>query len=742
MGTKISEFPIASTPLTGAELVPLVQSGGTVKATVNSFSVAAATYISPQFASKLNTTGGAITANSGTAALSITQTGSGDALLVEDSASPDNSPFVISATGAVGIGTTAPATNLDINAGNLASVRLAETNNGVDFRVSASGGSENLGTISTVSNHGIAFKTSSSEKLRIDVDGKVGIGTTAPDRNLVVSGSAASTSILNTDAAATSLVFAPANSTSPIGKIDFSGSYPVRIQTDSVERLRITQTGNVGIGTSSPVTKLDVAGSVALSGSVAALSVANSTADATTLRLSRAQAGFDKKTWELGFLTSIDQDSFVVRAANDALTSFETAFEINKKSTGFGIESIQLFTNGNIQRAIFTSTGSVIFGTPTSTDAFVLASSSSTGAIASRVVNTASTLNSSARLEAYAAGGSSSYGVSVGATYASTSFGLIEAGSFLNGGLRFSNASSSNPFIFQSGGAEIARLTGSGILGLGTTSPTSKLEISNSTIADIKCVSSLVDMRFVAISSNSYGSAGTVSSHDLVLFTANSERMRIDTSGRVGFGASFLSTDNAKLLVYGGSLAVNGSINNFSSTSLQLSYNNGSSTIHAFNSFYGSTIAFNTNAAGSSAVERMRIDSSGNVGIGTTTPTTIGLTIQKSAGNGSGALLYSGSEFGYIDFNSTLGLTLYSSQAAATSPIRFLFAGTEMARVNASANFGLGTSTFGTSATRTLAIASGTAPTTTVAGVGQIYVQSGALVYRGGSGTVTVLAPA
>jgi hypothetical protein len=58
-----------------------------------------------------------IDVSSSSAALRVTQRGSGDALLVEDSTNPDSSPFVIDASGNVGIGTTTP-TNLLTVAGN------------------------------------------------------------------------------------------------------------------------------------------------------------------------------------------------------------------------------------------------------------------------------------------------------------------------------------------------------------------------------------------------------------------------------------------------------------------------------------------------------------------------------------------------------------------------------------------------------------------------------------------------
>lgn len=55
-----------------------------------------------------------VTVNSSLPAVTITQTGSGAALLVEDSANPDSTPFVVSTTGDVGIGTGTPAAKLDV----------------------------------------------------------------------------------------------------------------------------------------------------------------------------------------------------------------------------------------------------------------------------------------------------------------------------------------------------------------------------------------------------------------------------------------------------------------------------------------------------------------------------------------------------------------------------------------------------------------------------------------------------
>lgn len=69
-----------------------------------------------------------IAASGSVTALRVTQTGTGNVLLVEDSANPDTSPFVIDASGKVGIGTSSPAYILDVNGtGNFTGVLTSTT---------------------------------------------------------------------------------------------------------------------------------------------------------------------------------------------------------------------------------------------------------------------------------------------------------------------------------------------------------------------------------------------------------------------------------------------------------------------------------------------------------------------------------------------------------------------------------------------------------------------------------------
>lgn len=104
---KISALPAATTPLAGTELVPIVQSGVTDQVTVANLTAG-------------RTVGAAtvnVDANSATAAVRITQTGAGNVLEVEDSATPDASPLVINASGVLIVGNTATQGNVPLGDG-------------------------------------------------------------------------------------------------------------------------------------------------------------------------------------------------------------------------------------------------------------------------------------------------------------------------------------------------------------------------------------------------------------------------------------------------------------------------------------------------------------------------------------------------------------------------------------------------------------------------------------------------
>lgn len=263
-----------------------------------------------------------VTGSGAGTALRVTQTGAGNALVVEDEANPDATPLVVDATGVLIVGATgAMASGLDYKA-QIAATDASAGLSAARFSVNASGAvaafgksrntslalgsvvdqDDNLGVLEFKGDDGAAwisgariaaqvdgvpntndmpgrlvFSTtadgaaSPTERMRIDSAGRVGIGK-SPAHSLDVNGSISSTNVAGnrigfivadtfTSGGYTIASYGLTYNSYANYTVGLSGYAGLTFYTLSTERMRITSDGNVGIGTSSPSNRLDIVGS-------------------------------------------------------------------------------------------------------------------------------------------------------------------------------------------------------------------------------------------------------------------------------------------------------------------------------------------------------------------------------------------------------------------------------------------------------------------------------------------------
>jgi len=257
-------------------------------------------------------------------AVRITQTGSGNALVVEDSANPDASPFIIDAGGQLIQGYTtainnwnlAPDTfalhssssnarpstglyNWSTNTARVGTFAMYKSISGVvgtnsalttlgqqfgriafcgDDGTSFIRGAEIFasvdGTVGANSMPGkLDFRTtaagasSPTQRMVIDANGNIGIGISSPTKRLHISGSAIISDGATPANNATLLVqddgvanTVTSSATFRVANDGSSGSFAVFEASSGVSNTVITNAGNMGIGTTSPGAKLHVSG--------------------------------------------------------------------------------------------------------------------------------------------------------------------------------------------------------------------------------------------------------------------------------------------------------------------------------------------------------------------------------------------------------------------------------------------------------------------------------------------------
>jgi hypothetical protein len=239
------------------------------------------------------------------------------------------------------------------------------------------------------------------------------------------------------------------------------------------------------------------------------------------------------------------------------------------------------------------------------------------------------------------------------------------------------------PMTFYTGGSERVRVDTSGNVGIGTASPSGNLQVSaaNTRVRFSNTAGTASALLFGADSGSVF--LGAETNAPLYFITNNTERMRIDASGNVGIGTASPSVrlhavaadgvTNTRLA--GASYALR--VQSIAATGTVVDATNNTESTYQPLLIGGSQVQFTI--AGS---ERMRIDASGNVGIGTSSP---GDRLDVVGGN---IRIASGNTVRWVD----AGNIRVSIQGDSSSNAIFSTAATERMRIDSSGNIVAGAS--------------------------------------------------
>lgn len=183
-------------------------------------------------------------------------------------------------------------------------------------------------------------------------------------------------------------------------------------------------------------------------------------------------------------------------------------------------------------------------------------------------------------------------------------------------------------YSYDGGWSESMRIKNNGSVGIGTDSPGEKLEVAGNVGVN----------GFITHNGDSGTFMGWSANDTNVFYTAGNERMRIDSNGNVGIAwssPSDFTSVNADNLVVGPGTGSNG-ITVFSATNAygQLAFADGTGTNDQYKGLIQYAHPDDSMRLFTANTEKMRIQSDGNVGIGTSSPTNL-LTINDPNANGS-----------------------------------------------------------------------------------------------------------
>jgi len=484
-------------------------------------------------------------------------------IVFEDSTGTSgNSIMVIERGGNVGIGTTSPSYKLDVD--GTARLQVA-TSADLTFeqganQYQASINSSNHLVLQSAANNQVIFRSGGTTNMIVDgTSNNVGIGTTSPSSTLHVADTGNAEILIQRASGAGVLIQSQAS----VGVVGTNTNNRLDLKTNGGTRATISTDGNVGIGTTSPDTILHIE---------------STSATGAILNLETTHSG--------------GIPIYNMKGAHSAQLRYQDENGNNQTRIDFldaGAMSFIDAANGNTRIAI-KSSGNVGIGT------------GSPG-------------------QKLHVDGNIRVGDSADAIYSNKFYGLSNTSVYLQ-------SNSGYPIIFNAGASEKMRITSSGNVGIGTTSPAVELEVDGHIMSDTHFRSSDTNATLSAqdggnvfLRPNGYSNT----SGQVVVKSTGNVGIGTDSPGatlQVGDGTvdeniRAYYNDNTFTELRGYGIQTNRGTAYFRPTvdntqSLRIGYNYLQwQTL----SFDATTTTFNVNGS-----EKLRINSSGDVGIGTTSP--------------------------------------------------------------------------------------------------------------------------
>jgi len=642
----------------------------------------------------------------------------------------------IDSDGQLGIGTTAPSSILHVSSDSTPTIKVTDTTNDVTGTFYANNFDSYLSSTSR-----LIFQTGGSIAATISASQKFGIGTTSP------------TGLLHTKSTGDNNFYLESGATN-LGQILFTdGSIAGRIKynhsddsmaffANASEKARLNSTG-LGIGTTSPTSTLTVNGDARIekTGAASRLVINRydlNTADSSTIDLleSSSQGASFGNAGVYGYRLELDgsTNNLNIKSGNATTVSTRLSIERDTGNIGIGTSSPQdklsieggnvSINNGSAFQVGGSVSGNTVIGTLKSESGVLTLKADST-----RDVQFGSETNGTAMFIEGSNGN-----VGIGTTSPSglleisadsddgtsaPSFLITNASTTLNDGavvgtieFRNSDASGTPPHTAKIQGianasdertTELAFSTGSvgttterlriasdGSVGIGTDNPVVTLNVDSNAQNEIARFQGAnaqlrIDNNTLNVINLNSGGSGDA----LALSTGSSEAMRIDSSGNVGIGTT---SPNAPLHIANGTPAIR-----LEDTSAGVS--------HYLNS---NNAEFRVQASGSLALytagnNRVHINNTGSVGIGTISPSYLLDVESSSTGNVTlaqfktnestynGLLVAANNNAGWIG-NGTLVADEGILFQDTSSAMRFYTASSERMRIDSSGNIGIGTS--------------------------------------------------